>query len=209
MRRSNQAPSRARTLPVTRSAIRSSTFGSARFMPSRPLACARSFAGWKIRAPDLGDEPGLEAFAQPVLDRCQLLGQTITGDNQLTAGLVQSVERVEELLLGPGFAGEKLDVVDKQHVDRAVGLLEALDRACAERCEEVVRKRLGRRVTHGCSAAKGDQVVADRVQQMGLAQPGRGEQKKRVVRLARHLCHRKRRGVGETVALPITNWSKL
>ena len=74
---------------------------------------------------DVGDEPGLEALAQALLDGHELAGQTVAGDDELAAGLVERVEGVEELLLGLRLAGEELDVVDQQHVGVAVGALEA------------------------------------------------------------------------------------
>ena len=69
--------------------------------------------------------PGLEALAQALLDRHQRAREAVAGQHELAAGLVQRVEGVEELLLGLGLAGEELDVVDQQHVDVAVGVLEA------------------------------------------------------------------------------------
>ena len=69
---------------------------------------------------DVGDEAGLEALAQAVLERAEVARQAVGGEHELAAGLVERVERVEELLLGLRLALEELDVVDQQHVDVAV-----------------------------------------------------------------------------------------
>ncbi len=108
---------------------------------------------------------------------------------------------MEELLLGLGLAGEELDVVDQQHVGVAVGVLEAVDRAGAERGDEVVGERLGGRVADGGAAAEGEHVVADRVQEVGLAEPRRGVEEERVVGLARKLGDGEGGRVGEAVAV--------
>ena len=74
---------------------------------------------------DVGDQAPLEAGAQPVLERHQLLGRTVAGDHDLLVGVVQRVERVEELFLGLLLVFQELDVVDEQDVDVAVAPAEA------------------------------------------------------------------------------------
>ena len=51
-----------------------------------------------------------------MLQVLNLTGRPVTGQHDLLVGLVQRVEGVEELLLNPLFAGEKLDVVNQQHI---------------------------------------------------------------------------------------------
>ncbi len=115
-------------------------------------------------------QPGLEAFAQPLLDRDQGAGQPIAGQNELASVLIERVEGVEELLLGLGLAGQELDVVDQEHVDVAVGVLEALERARAQRGDELVGECLDRRVADSRVAAEGEDIVADGVEEVGLAE---------------------------------------
>ena len=69
---------------------------------------------------DVGDQAGLEARAQAVLQRVDVARRPVGGEDELGAGLVERVEGVEELLLGLGLALEELDVVDEQDVDAAV-----------------------------------------------------------------------------------------
>ena len=84
---------------------------------------------------DVGDEAGLEALAQAVLERLQVAAGAVGGEHDLAAAVVERVEGVEELLLGLGLALEELDVVDEQHVDVAEARLEGLgaDRRRARR----------------------------------------------------------------------------
>ena len=74
---------------------------SASSMPScwtrlRRIGQARGEVGRR----DVGDEAGLEALAQAVLERGEVARQAVGGQDELAAGLVQRVEGVEELLLG-------------------------------------------------------------------------------------------------------------
>ena len=106
---------------------------------------ARGELGWL----DVGDEAGLEALAQAVLERLQVVRGAVGGEHDLAPAVVQGVEGVEELLLGLGLALEELDVVEQQHVDVAEARLEVLGVAVAERVEELVREGLAGRAAHG------------------------------------------------------------
>ena len=124
------APSSARTLLWTRSAITSSACSSASWMSSCVGALAQDRqARGEVGRLDVGDRPGGEALAQAVLERLQVVRGPVGGEHDLAAAVVQGVERVEELLLGPGLALEELDVVEQQHVDVAEAGLEALGAA--------------------------------------------------------------------------------
>ena len=79
--------------------------------------------------------------------------------------------------------------------------MKRLQRARAERGDELVGERLDGRVADGRAVAERVHVVADRVQQVGLAEAGRRVQEQRVVGLARELGDRERRGVREPVAV--------
>ena len=68
------------------------------------------------------------------------------------------------------------------------------------RVDEVVGELLRAHVAHPRAGVEAAGVVADRVQQVGLAQPGLAVDEQRVVRLGRRLGHRDRGGVREPVA---------
>ena len=77
-------------------------------------------AGLEVGRLDVGDEAPLEAGAQALLELGNLLGRGVGGDDDLLAGVVEVVEGVEELLLGPLLARDELDVVDEEEIDGAV-----------------------------------------------------------------------------------------
>ena len=81
----------------------------------------------EIRRLDVGDQAPLEARAQTLFERGNLVRRTIAADDDLLLRVVQRVERVEELVLRAFLAGDELDVVDEQHVDRAIALAELED----------------------------------------------------------------------------------
>ena len=62
------------------------------------------------------DKAGLD----PLLQGEHLSGGPVAGDDDLLAVFVKGVEGVEKFLLGGGFSGYKLNVVDEQHVGFAV-----------------------------------------------------------------------------------------
>ena len=164
------------------------------------LAQHRQARGGVGRA-DVDQQPGLEALAQAVLELGHVARRAVGGQHQLAARLVQRVEGVEELLLGLDLALEELHVVDQQDVVAPVAVLEGVDVAGLQRLEELVGEALDRRVADGQPAAVGADVVADAVQQVGLADAGRADDEERVVGLAGQLGDRERRGVGEAVGV--------
>ena len=76
--------------------------------------------GLEVGRLDVGDQAPLEPGAQALLDLRDLLRRAVGGEDDLLARLVEVVEGVEELLLGALLARDELDVVDQEHVDRAV-----------------------------------------------------------------------------------------
>ena len=84
---------------------------------------------------------------------------------------MQRVERVEELLLETFPLLQELDVVDEQDVDFAVAALERRVRLVADRVDELVQESFGRDVAHVVVLVVLVDVVTDRVEQVGLAEP--------------------------------------
>ena len=110
--------------------------------------------------------------------------------------VAQRVEGVEELLLGPRLVGEELDVVEQQDVDSAEALLEARRVLCADGADELRGELLHGRVAHGEARAEAADVVADRVEEVRLAEARPAVDEERVVGLARAARRRpgRRRG---------------
>ena len=156
-------------------------------------------AGLQLRRLDVGEQAPLEARTHAVLEAGQLLGRQVGGDHDLLVVVVQRVEGVEELLLRPVLARQELDVVDEQDVDVAVRRLEARSFVVADGVDEVVGELLGVHVAHADAVVEVAGVVADRVQQVGLAQPGVAVDEQRVVGLGGGFGHGDGRGVREAV----------
>ena len=122
--------------------------------------------------------------------------------DDLLAVLVDRVERVEELFLGPLLVGDELDVVDEEQVDPPVAGPELVDLALLDRGDELVGELLARRVDDPLARELGDHLVADGVHQVGLAEADAAVQEERVVGVAGALGDRQARGVGEAVGRP-------
>ena len=157
-------------------------------------------AGGQVRRFDGDRQAPLEAVAQARGEGRELARDPVGGEDQLAAGLIERVEGVEELLFGGGLALEELDVVDQQHVDVAVGGLEGLGAGAAQGRDELVGERLGGRVADAEAGSVVVEVVGDRREQVGLAEPGRPVEEERVVGLRRCLGDGQGGAVGESVA---------
>jgi hypothetical protein len=158
-------------------------------------------AGLEVGRLDVGDEAPLEATAHPVLEACQVLGCDVARDDDLLVVIVQGVEGVEERLLRLRAALQELDVVDQEDVDVAVACLEGGAAVVGDGVDEVVRELLARDVSDADAGVERLGIVADRVQQVRLAESGVAVDEERVVRLGRCLSHGDRRCMREAVGL--------
>ena len=156
-------------------------------------------AGFQFRWLDVGDQAPLEPGSQPVLERGQLLGRPVRGDDDLLVRVVQRVEGVEELFLDAFFALDELDVVDQQHVDVAVAAFERGFAVIAQRVDEVVGEFLGGDVLDPHAGEQSLGVVAGRVQKVGLAEAGLTPDEQRVVGAGGRLGNREAGGVSEPI----------
>ena len=145
---------------------------------------------------DVGEQAPREARAQAIGDVADLVRLAVGGQHDLLVVLVQRVERVEELVLRAFLAGEELHVVDEQHVDAlAVVAAELVHLAGADRLDVLVHEPLGRDVDDARAGAVRELLVADRVEQVGLAEADAAADEDRVVlrRVARRGGLRRRR----------------
>src|SRR3990170_5565720 len=166
---------------------------------SRHLLAEDGDARLEVGRLNVDDEAPLEARAEALLERGDVTRRTVRGQDDLPAGLVEGVERVEELLLDPLLVLEELDVVDEEDIVVAVAVLEALDTLLADRVDEVVRERLARHVARGETRRVLTHVPGDRLEKVRLAETGPAVDEERVVRLVGRLGDGERRGMREAV----------
>ncbi len=163
------------------------------------LAAQDGDLGLEVGRADVGDQAPFEAAPQPLLQRLDVLGRGVAGEDDLLLRAVERVEGVEELLLHPLLVGQELNVVGQQHVDRAVLLAEARGAVEADRVDQLVDELLGRQVLDLQPAVLLADVVPDGVQQVGLAQAHAAVEEERVVAAPGLVGDGARGGVGELV----------
>ena len=70
----------------------------------------------ELGALDVGDEAPREARDEALFHPLELLRVLVARDDDLLVGLMERVERVEELFLRLRLRGEELDVVDEEQI---------------------------------------------------------------------------------------------
>ena len=167
--------------------------------PSSDFARRIAILRLEVRSGQVGDQAPLEPAAEPLLEGQDGLRRSIGRQDDLLAVLVDRVERVEELLLGPFLVGDELDVVDEEEVDSPVAGAEVVDLALLDRGDELVRELLAGGVDDALARELGNDLVADGVHQVGLAEADPAVQEERVVGVARAFGDRQAGRVGEAV----------
>ena len=114
--------------------------------------------------------------------------------------VAQRIERVEELLLRALLPRQELDVVDQEQVHVPVLVAERQRLGVLDRVDHLVGEALGGHVVDAQVGPAAHHLVADGVQQVGLAQARAAEDEERVVGVPRVLRDGHAGGVRETVA---------
>ena len=190
-------------LLVIRVAMNSRTSGGHGGVVALGLVAEDGQAGLEVGRLDVGDQAPLEPAPQPILQGGDVVGHAIGRDDDLLVRAVQRVEGVEELLLQTLLALHELDVVDEQDVDLPVAALELRGGVGPDGVDVLVEEGLGRDVADLVVAVVLVDVVADGVEEVGLAQPGGAVDEERVVRPRRRLRHPLRGRQGELVGLAL------
>src|SRR5689334_10001163 len=97
-------------------------------------------------------------------------GRPITRENDLFVAVEESVEGVKEFLLRTLLAAEKMDVVDQKEVGLAIAFAKFDQVVVLDRIDELVDENLAREIHHPGVLAAGDDVLADGLHQVGLAE---------------------------------------
>jgi len=197
------APSSSRTLERMRLATKNATSSGNSTLAALALliriATHVSSSGGSIAHREAPAEAGLQALFEAL----HFLRITVTGEDHLLLPFEQRVERVEELFLRTFLAGEELDVVDQQRVERAIRGLEVVDRVVLQGAHHVAHEALGVHVGNPRVLVLRADVVADGVHQVRLAEADTAVDEQRVVGPSRVRGDLHRCGAGELVALAL------
>jgi hypothetical protein len=114
---------------------------------------------------------------------------------------MQRIESVEELLLNALLAGEKLNVINQQHIRLPVFFAEDDELVVLNGVNILIGEFFRREVRDARALFVPDHVLADRVQQVGFAQADSAVEKERIVGFAGRLGHGLGGGAGEIVVV--------
>ena len=159
-------------------------------------------AGLVVGRRDVDDEPAGEPADEPLVERLDLGGRPVAGEDDLAVGGLQRVGEPQQLRLHLAPVGEELHVVHQQQVDveepLAVGLAVPGGDGGVERLDELVEGE----VLHGEPRVDRAGRMADGHQQVGLPQARAGVDEERVVHRPRRLGDRLGRGDRQAVGRP-------
>ena len=189
------------TFEELRRASRSRTPLAGQFLCVRSAALAqdRELQG-RVRRGDVDLEPAFEPFLEPAVKERHGGWRAIRGEHQLCAAVDDRIDRVEELLGGLVLSFQELDVLEQQDVHLAVAPFEGRQVRALEGGHELAGERLRRRVADLESADAERDVVADRLDEVRLADACVAIDEERVVCLAGELCDGQAGGMGKAVA---------
>ena len=158
-------------------------------------------AHFDVRRLQIGDQPPFEPRDEAVFQPLNFAGRTVAGEHDLLVRLVQRVEGVEKFLLNAFLAGEELDVVNQQHVGLAVFLAELDELVVLDSVNVFVGELFGGEIGDARALFVADDVLADGVEQMRLAQADAAVKEERIVGFAGRLGDGQRGGIGKIVVV--------
>ena len=141
----------------------------------------------QVRVLQIRIEPPLEAGTKAILQGLKLAWWAVRRQHNLVIGLVQGIERMEELFLCTFLALQELDVIDDEHVQIAVATLEGFLGVVTHGINEVVGELFRGNVANPQVRVQMLGVVANAVEQVRLAKTRTAGDKQRVVGAPRRL----------------------
>ena len=155
----------------------------------------------EVRQLDVGDHSPLKATDEASLEPGNLRGRPVAGEDDLAACLVERVEGVEELFLRRFLSLEEVHVVDEEEVGLPIAPAEScVVRFWIDPIISLVNCSVPMKVMR-VSGCRVEDVVGDRLHEVGLAEPGVAVDEERVVDLAGRLGDGVGGGGGELVRL--------
>ena len=115
-------------------------------------------------------KPPAETRNQATIKSGNFLGEGIAGHDDLLMRVDEGVEGVEKFFLRLGFAGEKLNIVDQQDVERMVILFEFFKLVGLVSAHHIGNVPLGVHIADFCLRVVNLDLIAHRLDQVGFAQ---------------------------------------
>nr|GEW26933.1 hypothetical protein [Tanacetum cinerariifolium] len=134
---------------------------------------------------DRHGQAGIEARNQAVVHARDFFRVRVRRDDDLLLGCNQRFERVEELFLRAAFAAEELNIIDQEHVQRVVVMLEVVEALALVGRHHVAHILFRVDVADLGAGLVGHHLVADGMDQVGFTQAHAAVEEQRVVRHAR------------------------
>ncbi len=154
-------------------------------------------------------QPRRQVRTQARLDLAELGRRPVGGEDDAAVVLDQRGQRMEQLFLRRRLAADEMDIVDQQQVGAAHLVLEGGGRLVHQRLDEGRGEFFGRQVDDAGVGTARAGFPADGVQQVRLAVAVRPVQEHRIEVAVGPRRHLARHLIGEFVAAPATNVSKV
>ena len=114
---------------------------------------------------------------------------------------MQSVKRMEKLLLGVFLPLNELDVVNQDQISRAIAITEGLHAVLTNRLNQIIGERFGGHVRHPSPRIDLEAVMANGLHQVGFSKTNATTNEQRIEFPPRGFCHCQSSGVGHAAVL--------
>ena len=172
------------------------------------LALQNGHPHLQLRRLDGHDQARVQTRDQPVVDALELLRVGVAGNDDLPLVDCHCLEHMEELFLRALLVRQELDVVDQQHIQRLVIVLEAVDGVAPDGLDQVLHELVRRDVADDRPRLALLDGVAHRLHQVGLAQAHAAVNEEWVVGTAGAVGHLQGSGPRQVVGLAVHEGGK-
>ena len=160
-------------------------------------------AGFQLGRLDSNGQAPTKTRLEPLFQAVNFLGVPVAGENDLLPAFKQRVEGMEELFLRALFLGKELNIVNQQRIDRTVITLEVVDGVHLQRLDHIGDETLGMQIHDSGSRILLQQMVTNRVHQVGLAQANAPIKEQRVIAMLGIVRNLPGSGAGKLVRLAL------
>ena len=139
---------------------------------------------------NVGNQAPRKTRAQTFFQTGDIFREFVRRQHDLLVRVVQDVEGVEKFFLSSVFPGDKLDVIDHQHITIvAITSVELFELVVTNSVNHLVHELFGRSIDNARFRHRLQDLVADSMQQMGFSEADPSIHKERVVAVCRQSRH--------------------